>query len=471
MYRSSSLLFLSTFFVLVFAESEVLNDAEDESRYGVDYSWPMHHGAHANALSHDDSLLPRPIAYQRFMKGCYEHYSKELCIRNEEERIAHNLRQPMQQTNFTSAGYAKMKVPTQAFNILRAYWNYHNVSQARMELWDAGNVYVNHWHVPTTIVPLDSLSLANRRIVADQLKSVLEQWTQTTLVPTSTYGIRVYHRGALLSPHVDRLPLVISAIVNVAQAGAVDGEDHDWPLEVIGHDGVARNLTLEPGEMILYESHSVIHGRPQPLAMEYYANVFFHFEPLHYSQEMEHLLLLRQPDAKKRTAKELFELAFSKLGGSPPRKHASATKIASLPDYIHEGTEEAKRWRQNYIFYREEPKQDKRPPTRSKAKGVTPAHVKAANGSVEDMKKILAKNPDALHQSDANGWKPLHEAARGGNTEVVAFLLRKGASVNDRTNSGRGANALWWAKQSLEDDHPVIKLLERNGGVAIGPNE
>lgn len=52
---------------------------------------------------------------------------------------------------------------------------------------------------------------------------------------------------------MDRLPLVSSAIINVAQ-----DLDEPWPLEVIGHDGKAKNVTMEPGDMVLYESHSVI---------------------------------------------------------------------------------------------------------------------------------------------------------------------------------------------------------------------
>jgi prolyl 4-hydroxylase len=34
------------------------------------------------------------------------------------------------------------------------------------------------------------------------------------------------------------------------------------------------------GDMVLYESHSVIHGRPFPLKGRSYANVFAHFEPI-----------------------------------------------------------------------------------------------------------------------------------------------------------------------------------------------
>jgi hypothetical protein len=105
-----------------------------------------------------------------------------------------------------------------------------------------------------------------RKPIWDASKEVLEQWVGTELSPTSLYGVRVYGEGSILAPHVDRTPLVISAIINVAQ-----DVDEPWPLEVYGHDGNAYNITIEPGEMIFYESHSVIHGRPFPLKGRYYA--------------------------------------------------------------------------------------------------------------------------------------------------------------------------------------------------------
>jgi hypothetical protein len=37
-------------------------------------------------------------------------------------------------------------------------------------------------------------------------------------------------------------------------------------------------LVCVTGDMVLYESHSVIHGRPFPLKGRYYANIFIHFE-------------------------------------------------------------------------------------------------------------------------------------------------------------------------------------------------
>merc|ERR1719412_122050 len=88
------------------------------------------------------------------------------------------------------------------------------------------------------------------------------------------YGIRVYTEGAILATHVDRMPLVSSAIINVDQ-----DVDEPWPLEVYGRDGKAYNITMEPGDMVLYESHSLLHGRPFALKGRYFANIFIHYEP------------------------------------------------------------------------------------------------------------------------------------------------------------------------------------------------
>ena len=56
---------------------------------------------------------------------------------------------------------------------------------------------------------------------------MLSEWTGQKLKQTSLYGIRVYKEGAVLASHVDRLPLVTSAIINVDQDVA-----EPWPVEV-----------------------------------------------------------------------------------------------------------------------------------------------------------------------------------------------------------------------------------------------
>lgn len=53
--------------------------------------------------------------------------------------------------------------------------------------------------------------------VWDASRDTIQEWTGQRLADVSLYGIRVYETGAVLAPHVDRLPLVSSAIINVDQ--------------------------------------------------------------------------------------------------------------------------------------------------------------------------------------------------------------------------------------------------------------
>ena len=129
------------------------------------------------------------------------------------------------------------------------------------------------WESPTWMLDVgdDALHGGGTKLknsIWEVARHELQQWTGQELTPTSLYGIRKYTEGSVLATHVDRLPLVTSAIINVAQ-----DVDEEWPLEIYGHDGIAYNVTMEPGDMVLYESHSALHGRPFPLKGRYYANV------------------------------------------------------------------------------------------------------------------------------------------------------------------------------------------------------
>ena len=94
---------------------------------------------------------------------------------------------------------------------------------------------------PTMILAVDDDTLTGggkelKNMIWDAARSEIQQWTGEELSPVSLYGIRKYTTGAVLATHVDRLPLVSSAIINVAQ-----DVDEPWPLELIGHDGKAYN--------------------------------------------------------------------------------------------------------------------------------------------------------------------------------------------------------------------------------------
>jgi prolyl 4-hydroxylase len=175
--------------------------------------------------------------------------------------------------NYTHMGFKKIKAPPEIFKMIKEFWD-KNKDKRSLEQWGVGNTYTNNWASPTYMVSVEDSKLRGggaklKQQIWDSAYDTVSRWTEQQLTECSLYGIRVYTEGAVLATHVDRLPLVSSAIINVAS-----DLDEPWPLEVYGHDGYAYNVTMEPGDMVLYESHSVLHGRPFPLKGRFVANIF-----------------------------------------------------------------------------------------------------------------------------------------------------------------------------------------------------
>jgi prolyl 4-hydroxylase len=254
-------------------------------------------------------------------------------------------------------------------------------------------------------------------------RDTLEEWTGYRQAECSLYGIRVYKEGAMLAPHVDRLPLVASAIINVDQ-----DVDELWPLEVIGHDGIARNVTMLPGDMVLYESHSVIHGRQFPLKGRFMANVFIHFEPV------------------------------GPIGGQ-------VEYTGDLPPYVIPGSLEEPHWRERHP--------DGHKYLNSKfTTGSTELHSFSAKADIANIQRVLDKHENLINVRDANGWTPLHEAVRKGDKTTVELLLDRGAEINARTGiESEGGSILWLAKNTHGPDHDIIQLLVTRGAKEYKPFE
>jgi prolyl 4-hydroxylase len=276
-------------------------------------------------------------------------------------------------------------------------------------------------------------------------RDTIQEWTDQELTECSLYGIRVYTEGAVLATHVDRLPLVSSAIVNVAQ-----DVDEPWPIEVIGRDGRAYNVTMEPGDMVLYESHSTLHGRPFPLKGRFYANIFIHFEPNGHS--LRHKAQVEGGDVH-----EKYKDSVSKQHGGHEAAHNG------LPEYIKVGSNEEKEWHKRHPDNRRSEKMN------SFTTGSTAAHRAAQDGDVDGLIEIIDKLGHLVNSKDENGWTPLHEGARTGNLEVVRVLLDKGSRVNERTQGEDGLSPLYIAREENGDDHPIVELIESFGGISLGP--
>lgn len=133
-------------------------------------------------------------------------------------------------------------------------------------------------YLPTGEPSVIPLGEEGPRLLAD-LQAVHETWCGRSLVPSAAYGIRVYGEGQTLRPHCDRVEThVISSIVHVAA-----DVDEPWALTIQDAAGKVHDVHLQPGEMLLYESAKLPHGRPEPLRGRQYASVFLHYRPVDWA--------------------------------------------------------------------------------------------------------------------------------------------------------------------------------------------
>lgn len=412
--------------------------------HGVDVSFPMH-------------WYPPPgsdaaTRYAKFIDGCAQKFTRTSCVNTEETRMEMNREQARRQRNYTELGFAKIPAPAAAYEPARAFWEAHR-HEATIEQWPPGNTYVNNWVSPTHMVSLEDRrfqpqGLLTKQAIWDGLKPVLEAWTGQKLKPTSLYGIRVYGEDSILATHLDRLPLVSSAIMQIDQ-----DVDEPWPIEVVGHDGRAYNVTLEPGEIALYESHTVLHGRPYELRGNFFANVFVHFIPVDSvtgANEAGVDFNWQKESRDERRSGRYMPHAFPK---PPPHKvsmaaaaAASAASVAKPLDYAQRsgGPSPPPALRKeagHQIANGEDFGED------SFATGTaTNAHFAAANGDLDALLKDLTYHPANLNAGDENLWTPLHEAARAQDAlDVVKALVEHGADLGARTITG--ATALYLARR------------------------
>ena len=254
-------------------------------KYGVDISWPVH-ALNISTVDNTQPLGDRQSFYDTFFHGCVETWSNyEECYECEEGRVYNNLIRMkymkvsmntqnayffcqikpnlriseiyyfhieslyiFSMQNFTTLGFEKMKTPEHVFKPLAEFYE-KNKDKQRKEDKESGDTTNNYWESPSYLLDtarVDLIGGGDELLQQPLLKEVgqlLTKWFNIPLKYSMMYGIRIYTDGSILNPHVDDLPRIASAIINIAQSDDCE----DWPLEVIGHDGLAYNITMEPG--------------------------------------------------------------------------------------------------------------------------------------------------------------------------------------------------------------------------------
>ena len=173
---------------------------------------------------------------------------------------------------YTKNGFLKKQLNVKDLDLAMAFYK-KNFKNAKKEVV-AGNFVKNKDEGKQPSVTIDLPDDIKDKI-HHLLLHDLETWSGIKLFPTYVYGIRVYQEGAILTPHRDREQThIIGTIINIDQK-----VKKDWYLEIEDHSRKKHKVALFPGEVLFYESATLLHGRPEPLQGEYFSNIFCHYMP------------------------------------------------------------------------------------------------------------------------------------------------------------------------------------------------
>lgn len=224
-----------------------------------------------------------------------------------------------------------------------------------------------------------------------------------------------------------------------------------WPLEVYDHSGRAHNVSMCPGDVVLYESHTVLHGRPFALRGEAYANVFVHFKP-------------RDHDALNLRDKEISSTAArteTRIGGHEQTNHRAAADAFRRRFKTPKARDDA-------VVAGSAAEADSTDEVNNEEWRRWLASVARCNDTALEtqLHRASAAWGDAMvfrlvrEGRDKRGWTLLHEAVRAQCLPTAKRLLRDyGASPLVAQRDAKDAR--WLATQLFADPaHPMRRLLD-----------
>lgn len=190
-------------------------------------------------------------------------------------RIGLNYVQPqmVRPASVSNLGFELRRLPTQTYTWLKRW--YDNERTRIEDVESTSGPCMNQRVAPSLVT---HITPNKKDILNKELKPILQEWYNgpEAIKLTSIYGIRRYTNGSVLRMHVDTANThVVSAIINVDQS-----VDKDWPIVILDHDYNEHSVVMKPGDMLLYESAKLLHGRPDVFIGDHYDNIFIHFQPV-----------------------------------------------------------------------------------------------------------------------------------------------------------------------------------------------
>lgn len=185
---------------------------------------------------------------------------------------------------FSEKGFKVVKVPPQTWRLIEESYQLLQ-SKRTAEDWSGITDFIHDkdGNAPVEILNMDNCSRI-KEIIQEELKPIHEEFAGQPIDPVCIYGIRSYMTGAILKNHTDRIETHhVSSIIVVDKKLYDCNSCNDWSLDIQDHNGNWHKIYAEPGDMILYESATCMHGRPNPFKGEYYRNMFIHYKLSDYT--------------------------------------------------------------------------------------------------------------------------------------------------------------------------------------------
>lgn len=184
---------------------------------------------------------------------------------------------------FTEKGFMVVKVPPTEWGIINdAYQILKDNPKDETFSGVKSIIPTQNEEYGSQLMSLDNLPTL-KNLLHKSLQPLHEEWSGQSLDPSAIYGIRSYKKGSSLINHSDRLETHhISSIIivdkNLDCGCTRKKEPEDWPLHIQSHDGEWHKIYAEPGDMILYESISCLHGRPDIFKGKFFRNFYIHYK-------------------------------------------------------------------------------------------------------------------------------------------------------------------------------------------------
>ena len=176
---------------------------------------------------------------------------------------------------YTETGYSKTKIPPKVYKDIHNTYLANYGSATDYDRSQPHSMFVNYpEHPKVKHIPIPS---ADADRIAEELKPSLEEWCGEKLNFVSFDGVWENQEKSQWFKSVEDLDSlhVISATLLIAR----DAEGENWQFDIVEFDGLEQLVTLNNGEMLMYESAKLIVGKKGALKGKSYAECTFHYVP------------------------------------------------------------------------------------------------------------------------------------------------------------------------------------------------